>query len=156
MKADIRKAEYENDLEVVYKIFSNLKTYSKNVVGKIDPISAAEEFFFDTPPLLELRKKHVFIISINGTPTGLIDLLEDFPEGNVCYVGLFAIQEQDQSIGVGRMAFSMLEELCKNSMNANKLRLGVKKTNPVKGFWEKMGFTLTKELSDAFIMEKLI
>lgn len=154
MTISLKKATYIEHATLVEAIFSDLKQYNINVAGCHNPIEATTEFFHAKPASVSNENKHNFIAFYKDIPIGIIDIINHFPLDKTSYIGLFAILEQHQGKHVGKRIFTTLEVLCKKTLHAHTLRLGVKKSNPVNGFWEKMGFTLISVKEDAYVMEK--
>jgi hypothetical protein len=80
-----------------------------------------------------------------ATPIGLVDLIDGHPEAGTVFVGLLAIAEGMQRAGWGRRAFGLVERFADIELSASRLRLAVVASNPVSGFWRRMGFIETGE-----------
>ncbi len=94
---------------------------------------------------------------------GLLDIVDGYPVPGTAFIGLLAVRESAQKSGVGRALFREAERLARDDLRARNLRLAVVETNPVMGFWMKMGFRPTGEVkpfegevlkSSAALMEK--
>lgn len=85
----------------------------------------------------------------------VMDLIRDFPEKKIAFIGLFMMDKAYQGKGVG----SQIIEECSNFLwkeGCMSIQLGVDKGNPQSfAFWRKNGFVVTEE--DAYIrMEKAL
>jgi ribosomal protein S18 acetylase RimI-like enzyme len=74
-----------------------------------------------------------------------VDLIKDYPRPGTVMLGLLLLDENFQSRGLGKLLYEKVEDFSRNELSAEKIRIGVNDSNPVHGFWEKMGFTRTGE-----------
>lgn len=77
---------------------------------------------------------------------GLVDLAAGYPSDHTVFLGLLAVVENRQRSGIGRAAYEAVEAFAFRELNARKMRLAVVESNPVSGFWQKMGFSETGEV----------
>ncbi|WP_316213466.1 MULTISPECIES: GNAT family N-acetyltransferase [unclassified Bradyrhizobium] len=68
------------------------------------------------------------------------------PVPGTAFIGLLAVRESAQESGVGRALFREAERFARDDLRARTLRLAVVETNPVMGFWMKMGSRPTGEV----------
>ena len=82
----------------------------------------------------------------------LMDLICNYPEDKVIYIGLFMIDPAFQGEGIGTSIISECLSYWKNS-GYRKVRLGVDKGNPQSSaFWKKNGFEKTNEETHCYIV----
>jgi len=81
----------------------------------------------------------------DGQPVGIVDVIDGYPRAATMFIGLLAIVEGRQGNGIGRAVVRELESYARTRWRASRMRLAVVATNPVVGFWDKMGFRLTGE-----------
>lgn len=86
--------------------------------------------------------------------TAIIDLILDYPDSHVAFIGFFMTDTAYQNKGVGSGIIRGLAAYLRSSGFA-KIRLGVDKGNPQSfSFWKKCGFTVTDERE--YIMMELL
>jgi len=134
-----------DDLAEAQAIFDDLSAYSLCVDGAAQTWSG-HEFATAVPVGHGLQHKHPFIASQRGLPVGLLDIVKDYPAVGTAFIGLLAIREKAQGTGLGRCLYVKAEQFIRENLDARIIRLAVVETNPVIGFWEKMGFRPTGEI----------
>jgi GNAT superfamily N-acetyltransferase len=152
-----------NDLGEVNAVFDDLTAYSMQVDGVPKREDAAFAFVTARPSGCELRNKHAFLAKCSGAVIGLLDLIDGYPAPGTAFIGLLAIRQSAQGAGFGRALYQAAEHFAREDLRARTLRLAVVETNPVLGFWARMGFEPTGETrpfhgerltSQAVLMEK--
>lgn len=153
------------NLDEVDAVFDAMRAFSERVEGISKKTDAANAFAKSRPPNHDPRKKHAFLARAGERTIGLLDLIEDFPAPGTVYIGLLAIDERFHGLGLGHALWHAAERFACERLNAERLRLAVVESNPVTGFWQKMGFRPTGEIkpyqgerisSRAILMEKSI
>lgn len=132
-----------DDLSEVESIFDELTTYSLRVDGVPRRDSAAKSFATGLPPGCMPYGKHAFLAKRENLAVGLLDIVNGYPLPGTAFVGLLAVRESVQGLGIGRALFREAEQFARNKLNARTIRLAVVETNPVFGFWTKMGLRST-------------
>jgi ribosomal protein S18 acetylase RimI-like enzyme len=160
----VRVASTSSDvLREVDSIFDDLTAYSQRVDGVARRNHAAHEFATALPPGHEKRRKYALLAKLGGVSVGLVDIIDGYPSPGTAFIGLLAVRETAQQSGVGRKLFQEVERFARNELKTRTLRLAVVETNPVTGFWVKMGFYPTGEVkpfegeaikSHSILMEK--
>ncbi|MCJ2141473.1 GNAT family N-acetyltransferase [Methylobacterium sp. E-066] len=135
-----------NDLRAVDAVFDDLTAYSMRVDGVPKREDGASGFATGLPPGCAPRDKHAFLAQCDGVAIGLLDLIHGYPAAGTAFIGLLAIRESAQGAGFGRRLCQAAEEVARNDLKARTLRLAVVETNPVLGFWTRMGFGPTGEI----------
>jgi len=134
------------DLREIDDIFDDLTNYSLRVDGVSKRSHAANEFLNALPPGFEPRHKHAFLAKRGREAVGLLDIVDGYPSPGTAFIGLLAVRETAQGLGVGGAIFREGERIALYSLKARTMRLAVVETNPVIGFWMKMGFSVTGEV----------
>lgn len=165
-KADISLLPVDPDtLDDVDAVFEELRRYSADTDGVAKRRDAAYAFFNAVPPGHPRDKKHAFLAKNDEWIVGLVDMIADYPAPGTVFVGLLAIREPLQGRGLGKALWLTAECFARDALNARRVRLAVVESNPVIGFWTKMGFQPTGEestyngerrTSRAILMEKMI
>ncbi|WP_167367626.1 GNAT family N-acetyltransferase [Methylobacterium pseudosasicola] len=135
-----------DDLRTVDAVFDDLTAYSMRVDGVPRRADAASAFVTALPPGCAPRNKHAFLARCDDTAIGLLDLIDGYPKAGTAFIGLLAIRQSAQGSGLGRMLCQAAERFARDTLQAQSLRLAVVETNPVLGFWTRMGFGPTGEI----------
>lgn len=86
---------------------------------------------------------------------GIMDLILDYPEKGIAFIGLFMINTQYQNNGVGSEIIGEVIIRLK-SLGYKELRLGVDKGNPQSyAFWSKNHFTAISEAEHILMRLKI-
>lgn len=152
-----------SNLGEVDAVFDELTAYSMHVDGVSRRSGAASALANAIPPGWTIRDKHAFLARHQGAAVGLLDLIDGYPLRGTAFIGLLAVRESAHGKGLGRALYLATEQLARERLGARTLRLAVVESNPVIGFWTKMGFRPTGEVkpyqgeatsSRAVLMEK--
>lgn len=109
--------------------------------------SAGREVLEDLPPGKSDDDKAVLgIFESSDRAIGVIDIIRDYPDAGVWYLGLMMLDSDWRSRGVGSQVYVALEQWL-NSRGAQQIRLCVLTENP-KGarFWRSVGFETSRTL----------
>lgn len=150
-----KKLTLDDDVEDLQKLCESCSKYYRIMEGKTVPSTAGEEVFFDLPKGKQPEDKTVIgVYSEEENLLGIIDMIKDFPRKNIWFIGLMMIDPKKRSQGLG-------EEMVKNYINLAKdngiakIKLGVLQENEgAVRFWDKLGFKITKEISNYKINKK--
>ena len=134
------------DEQLVDELLDQLKSYSLLVDGVPKRMGSAKHLLTATPPGRTLSHKNVFAVMRGTEAIGLVDMIKDYPDAFVTFVGLLAIKESRRHLGLGRQSYELVERYARDQLTADTIRLAVVDTNPVAGFWRKMGFRETGEI----------
>jgi RimJ/RimL family protein N-acetyltransferase len=107
------------------------------------------------PPNKEYQDKYYVGYFANKTLVSVMDLILDYPENKIAFVGLFMMNLEYQGKGIGS---KIIVECCKylKTLGFDKIRLGVDKGNPQSNaFWKKNGFITVSEV-EYIIMELVL
>lgn len=107
------------------------------------------------PPGADARSK-LFLGFFEGERlTAILDLILDWPEEHIAWIGLFMTDVRVQNCGVGSAIIRDLSE-CLSDAGTHSLRLGVDRGNPQSAaFWRKNGFSVLRE-GEYIIMERML
>ena len=150
---------------LVQEILDEIPTYMLNVEGVRKRPGAAAEELTALPPNCRKEQKFDLLVLQGDRAVGFVDLIKDFPRPGVIMLGLLAIRESAQKKSLGKAAYQAVERYVIDQLGASKIRIGVNDTNPVRVFWEKMGFRATGEtkpyhgvakFSTVFVLEKTL
>lgn len=152
----------ENDLHLIQEILEAAPNYEKNISGGVVGEKAAEELMKARPLGINQNDKHVLLIK-DENYKGVIDLVFGYPNRHTVFLGLLLLREDIQGNSLGKKSYQLIEDYISHFDQKDKIRLAVVESNPVIGFWEKMGFKTTGEVkpyengelkSRAILMEK--
>lgn len=144
------------------RIFQHSPRYFHAISGQSAKPEASMLTLKELPPGCGPHQKNVFLIEWQNRFIGVSDLVFGYPDSMTAFLGLLVIDESYQGQDLGREAYFLLEQFVRQS-KFHKIRLAVVETNPVKLFWEKLGFKeigITKPyenhsvVSRVFVMEK--
>ncbi len=135
--------------KIVQELLESAPSFQQFTQGtKEVSLSAGHELLTELPPNCESNQKYVLLIEENEKNLGVIDLIDGYPQKGTVYIGLFLLRENLQKKNTGRLAYVALEDFIQKNkivFKAEKLRLAFLESNPVEGFWLKMGFVRTGE-----------
>lgn len=134
------------NVALVDKVLDGLQQYSIRVDGVPKMTDGARHLLTAIPDGYDRDSKYVFAIMLGSEPIGVVDIIRDFPARSTAFIGLLAIVESHQRRGLGCATVQAIERFARRKLVASKLRLAVVATNPVLGFWHKMGFHETGEV----------
>ncbi|WP_340644648.1 GNAT family N-acetyltransferase [Phenylobacterium sp.] len=122
------------------------------VTGHPPDLYAAQALLTDAPPDHPLRDKFVIGVWTDQGLTAAVELLRDFPERHVWYLGLLLVAPEARGQGLGERILAALKPWIINQ-EGRALRLIVQDQNPAAlGFWTRQGFvvigTATQDLMD--------
>lgn len=113
---------------------------------------AAQALLTDAPPDHPLRDKFIIGAWTDQGLTAAVELLRDFPERHVWYLGLLLVAPEDRGQGLGERLLAALKTWIAGQ-DGRAVRLIVQEQNPAAlRFWLAHGFvpigTATQELMD--------
>ena len=133
-----------NDIDIIYDLCrSNRIFYQYH-----PPFVTAESIEDDMralPPGKDYKDKYYIGFFENKALVAVMDLILDYPERNIAFIGFFMMDMKYQNKGLGSKIVTECFEYLK-SLGFNKIRLGVDKGNPQSNaFWKKNGFIIIGE-----------
>ncbi|MES3037529.1 MAG: GNAT family N-acetyltransferase [Bdellovibrionota bacterium] len=134
---------HPEDVDLAQKIFEDSLVFLNRIEGHTSvPDNVASECMESLPQGVSADKKRTFVLISEKGVSAYYEYLVDFPESEICYLGLLLIPEKFQRQGLGRQAMSIIERQFRIVHKARKIKLAYVACNGTVGeFWEKMGFT---------------
>ncbi len=133
-------------VELVQQILDQAPRYRMNVDGITDSPNDGKDSLAAIPPNCSTDQKHFLIFYQDDSAIGVADLIQDFPEKGTAFLGLLLLREDHQGRGLGLKTYQLVEDLARNQLQCEKIRLAIVDSNPVQPYWEKMGFIPTGEI----------
>lgn len=129
------------DLQLVLE---SAPDYSLKSSGNLPSANEAQNLFTALPPDKTYAEKFVQGIFLNKEMIGCADVIRGHPTNTTAMIGLLILSEKFHGIGLGKEAYSLIENLCLSWPEINTARIGVLETNSkVLPFWKKLGFVET-------------
>lgn len=149
----VRKLE-KNDVDIIYNLSCGnhiFYQYHPPFVTKKSILEDMEAL----PPEKSYDDKFYVGFFEKETLIAIMDLILDYPEKELAFIGLFMTNIEHQNKGIGSELISEIV-MCLKSLDFKKIRLAVDKGNPQSyAFWSKNKFHVIKE--DVYIlMERIL
>ena len=147
-KYSVRKLD-ENDVDIIYDM-----SCKNDIFYQYHPPFVTRESILDDmaalPPGKDYDDKCYVGFFENNSLVGLMDLILNYPEKEIVFIGLFMTDTRYQNRGVGSGIISDVIH-CLKSYGYKEIRLGVDKGNPQSySFWTKNNFSVIRE--DTYIL----
>ncbi len=147
-KYSVQKLD-ENDVDIIYDM-----SCKNDIFYQYHPPFVTRESILDDmealPPGKDYDDKFYVGSFENDSLVGLMDLILDYPEKEISFIGLFMTDTRYQNRGVGSQIISDMIS-CLKSYGYQEIQLGVDKGNPQSySFWIKNKFTPIRE--DTYIL----
>jgi len=134
------------DMGALQHVLEHAPGYAERVTGAPPGAADAQSTFTVLPEGKSYEDKFVFGIFTGKEMVGCIDLIRSYPTANSATLGLLLVAEQHQGVGIGRQAFTLLEQFARG-WGCEVIRLAVVMTNSeVISFWRKLGFSETGDM----------
>lgn len=134
----------ESDLDIIYNLCKENKLYYHHCPPTVT-YELIKEDMYGLPPLKDQSDKYYYGYFDNDKLIAVVDLIDGYPTDTCAYIGLFMLDVNYQSKGIGSTLFYELTDYLIQH-NFNEIQLGYVKTNPqAKHFWSKLGFTQCKD-----------
>jgi RimJ/RimL family protein N-acetyltransferase len=150
---DVRRLG-EEDIDLIYDLSCRNEIFYQYHPPFVTRESIREDMSA-LPPDKEYKDQYYVGYFENKTLISVMDLILDYPEKKIAFVGLFMINSEYQGIGIGS---KIIAECCKylKTLGFEKIRLGVNKGNPQSNaFWKKNGFITVSE-AEYILMEMVL
>ena len=99
-----------------------------------------------TPPGVSEDRKHYIGFYSEKELAAVMDLVDGYPEDEICFIGFFMVSAAVQHGGVGSGIIDETSRYLKE-LGKTAIRLGIDKGNPQStSFWKKNGFEIIKEV----------
>ncbi len=99
-----------------------------------------------TPPGKDISSKYYVGFYDEDVLVAVMDLIDGYPEEDVCFIGFFMMNRAFQGRNIGT---SIISGLCRylNDEGYGRLQLAIDKGNPQSNnFWKKNGFVTIREI----------
>lgn len=139
------------DIDMIYALCSKNEIFYQYHPPFVTKEHIAEDMHALAPGKNDSDKFFVGFFE-DDTLVAVLDLVLDYPEKGVAFIGFFMMNLQYQNRGVGSGIITECAQYLKR-IGFNKIRLGVDKNNPQSNaFWKRNGF-LTVGEAQYIIME---
>ncbi|HFR3977785.1 TPA: GNAT family N-acetyltransferase [Streptococcus suis] len=136
----------EADLEQVLALYQTNPLYFEH----FPPLPSLESLandLVDCPPGKSLSDKYFLGFWEHNRLVAILDLIDGYPTAEIAYIGLFMVDANLSSQGLGSRI--MAELLSQLATYFKKVRLGYVESNPQSSyFWSKVGFCPTGEIKE--------
>lgn len=149
MDYQIKSLQSSDDLSPVLNIYKSNNEYFQIVSQEDASMDAILKDMTEVPPNTSTDQKCFCLITENGNPIGVIDYIENYPDQDVLYIGLFLVDGKKHNRGIGSEIYKYIERIAMDE-GYERIRLGVVQEN-IKGlrFWQKMGFITVKTVKSS-------
>jgi len=140
---DVRRLDGK-DVELIYDM-----SRENHIFYKYHPPFVTRESILEDmaalPPGKDYKDKIYCGFFEKNTLISMMDLILDYPEKGIGFIGLFMMNASYQGKGIGSMIINELLSYMRK-LGYSKIRIGVDKGNPQSfAFWRKNGFVTYKE-----------
>ena len=140
-KFNVKRISEENVEEILALCEKNALFYQYH-----PPVATRESILDDLnalPPNKEMKDKYYLGFYMEDSLAAVMDLIVDFPEEKVAYIGFFMVEAELQGHGIGTKIMSDCMDYLKE-LGYEKLRLAIDEGNPQsQAFWRKNLFQET-------------
>ena len=128
------------------------------------PVATRESIIDDLnalPPNKEMKDKYFLGFYQENSLAAVMDLIVDFPEEKVAYLGFFMVEIELQGRGIGTEVISDCMEYLKE-LGYQKVRLAIDEGNPqsqafwIKNLFQKTGQRVPNDISAYLPMERML
>jgi RimJ/RimL family protein N-acetyltransferase len=134
----------QDDLPAIETVFEAGRDYLEMVSAEVDIHAEAQAFLTELPPGKDIAdKQSIGIFSDTDRWIGLMDVIRDYPDPGMWWIGLLLLRSDQRGSGLGGQILEAFSAFALRS-GARELRLGVVGQNPAAfRFWQRMGFIET-------------
>ncbi len=164
MKQQYQRLSQESEIDVnnLQKILMAAPRYHLLIEGNIPGTDAALKALQELPPGKSDGDKYFFGIKRSGAYIGCFDLVRNYPESKIAFIGLLLFIESEQNKSYGAQALKYIKSMAEQ-WGCTRLRLAVIENNKsALAFWKREGFiepyrkTSEQYCSNAIVMEYAI
>ena len=132
--------ESENDVNNLQQILMAAPGYYLLLEGNLPGFDAALGCLQEFPPGKTIDDKYFYGIKKSGNYIGCFDLVRDYPEPQIAFIGLLLFIEPEQNKSYGVQALQYIKNMA-GQWNCNSIRLAVIENNQrALAFWKREGF----------------
>lgn len=129
----------ENNIDEVYNLCKENKEYYEYCPPMVTKETIVDEYNA-LPPDKCLDDKYYLGYYDENKLIAILDFIDNYPEDKIGYIGLFMVDINLQSKGIGTIIINELTDYLK-SINYKKIRLAwIVNNNKAENFWIKNGF----------------
>jgi GNAT superfamily N-acetyltransferase len=138
----------EDDIPDLQDLLEKASDYELLISGEPPSPWAAQELLEDCPPGKTLDDKFTLgIIDGSAVLVGVMDVVRDYPEPGVWWIGLLLFDPIKRSHGMGQVIYNSFEQWAAQS-GASQIGLGVVEKNfHAARFWSRLGFVTLERKS---------
>jgi GNAT superfamily N-acetyltransferase len=139
------------DVAVLQDLLLKASDYNLLVTGKPPSPNAARELLADFPPGKTLDDKLALGIFEDGEVlVGVMDIVRDYPESGVWWIGLLLLDPAKRGHGLGEALYHSFERWAAQT-GAVEIGLGVVEKNVLAvRFWKRLGFVTLEKKTHSF------
>lgn len=136
----------DTDIDAIYALCVRNSLYYEYCPPDVTKESIAKDMLA-LPPNVDPGQKYYMGFFAEDRLVAVLDLIDDYPQQDIAYIGFFMVDVAFQHSGIGSEIISTVSEyLCSNGYSS--IRLAWVKGNPqAEHFWKKNGFMPIKETS---------
>ena len=136
-----------SEMRELQRVIEGAPRYAHRITGVPPGQADAQSTYTALPEGKTYDDKFVFGIYLGSAMVGCADLIRGYPNPTTALLGLLLVSEARQRHGVGRHAYSLIEQFVRTWETCDCVRIGVVRTNEeVIPFWSKLGFKPSGEV----------
>lgn len=131
-----------NNTYELQKLFEDSKDYIELIEGRLPQADEAADLLQTLPPGKTLKDKFVLGVYEKDLLIGVIDLIKDYPEENIWFIGLLLLSPEYRNKGLGHKIYNKLKNELISLEQLKAIRISVSEQNTqALDFWRELGFT---------------
>jgi len=135
------------EMRELQRVIEEAPRYAHRTTGVPPGQADAQSTYTALPEGKSYDDKFVFGIYLGNEMVGCADLIRGYPDSTTAILGLLLVSEAHQRHGVGRRAYSLIEQFVRIWETCDRVRIGVVQDNEdVIPFWSGLGFEPTGEV----------
>ncbi|MDL2220492.1 GNAT family N-acetyltransferase [Eubacteriales bacterium OttesenSCG-928-N14] len=130
----------QQDMPDIYQLQHNNVYYFMLEQGGEVTMEQCKAGVEELPPNTDAAQKHYILFYKDNRLHALLDYVEDYPQKQVAWIGLFMMDDDLQGQGIGKQLMQAFLSACKHE-HYQCVQLGVIEGNtPALAFWQALGF----------------
>ncbi len=145
------------DIPALDALCHRCSDYYIMVTGSPPGPDSGYDLYFDLPPgRTDEGKILIGIFDGNDNMVSIVDIVKDYPDKNISFIGLMMIDPFMRRKGIGEMIINRIAEWLSHS-GVKEIQLGVVRQNKkALKFWKKVGFVEIGEKTMEIAAEKFL